>query len=177
MNLEICILAGGLSTRLGKDKARLRFGRRTMLSIIRSEAAKLKYPVRIIRRDLVPRCGPLGGIFTALKTTRAETVLFLACDMPLITNKLLKRLVTASGAKMQPVIVAQDNQLGFPFILPRTVLADVESQVAREQFSIHALAVKVKARKLRVPTRSHELFNVNTVEDAQRAAELLADRD
>jgi molybdopterin-guanine dinucleotide biosynthesis protein A len=176
MNLEICILAGGLSTRLGRDKARFRFGRRTMLSIIRGEAKELNYPVRVIRRDLVPRCGPLGGIFTALKTTRAEAVLFLACDMPLISEELLKHLVTASGTKMLPVIVAQDNRVGFPFILPRSALADVELRLAQKQFSIHALAADVKAGKLRVPKRSHELFNVNTVADAQRAAALLADR-
>jgi molybdenum cofactor guanylyltransferase len=174
MNLEICILAGGLSTRLGKDKARFRFGRRTMLSIIRSEAAKLKFPVRVISRDLVPRCGPLGGIFTALKMTRANAVLFLACDMPLITQELLKRLVSASGAKMRPVIIAQDDRVGFPFILPRSAMAEVELQISEKQFSIHALAAKVKTKKLRVPTRSHELFNVNTVEDAEQAAELLA---
>ena len=176
MNLEVCILAGGLSTRLGQDKARFRFGRRTMLSIIRSEAAKLKYPVRVVRRDLVPRCGPLGGIFTALKTSRADAVLFLACDMPLVTAKLLRRLVSAKGAKMRPVIVAQNNRVGFPFILPRTAMADVESQICEKQFSMHALAVKTNARTLRVPMRSNELLNVNTVSDSQKAAELLANR-
>ena len=176
MNLEICILAGGLSTRLGQDKARLRFGRRTMFSIIRDEAAKVGYPVRVIRRDLVPRCGPLGGIFTALKTTRADAVLFLACDMPLVTAKLLRRLVSASGAKMRPVIVAQDNRVGFPFLLPRTAMAEVEAQIGEKQFSMHALAAKTKARTLRVPMRSNELFNINTVSDAEKGADLLADR-
>jgi len=176
MKLEICILAGGLSTRLGQDKARLRFGRRTMLSIIRDEAAKVGYPVRVIRRDLMPRCGPLGGIFTALKTTRADAVLFLACDMPLVAAKLLRRLVSASGAKMRPVIVAQNNRVGFPFILPRTAMADVESQICEKQFSVHALAAKIKARTLRVSIRSNELFNVNTVSEAEKAAELLAGR-
>lgn len=177
MNLEVCILAGGLSTRLGQDKARLRFGRRTMLSIIRDEAAKVGYQVRVIRRDLMPRCGPLGGIFTALKTTRADAVLFLACDMPLVTAKLLRQLVRVSGAKMQPVTVVREKRVGFPFLLPRTAMAEVESQIGEKQFSVHALAAKIKARTLRVSMRSNELFNVNTVSDAEKAADLLADHD
>ncbi|MBI3255114.1 MAG: NTP transferase domain-containing protein, partial [Nitrosarchaeum sp.] len=34
----------------------------------------------------VPRCGPLGGILTGLRSAKTEAVLFLACDMPLITT-------------------------------------------------------------------------------------------
>src|SRR5689334_13117942 len=90
---EICILAGGLSRRMGLDKSRLKLGRRTLLGHIRAEAKRTGLPVRVIRRDCVPRCGPLGGIFTALKSTRAEWVLFLACDMPFVSGELMKWLL------------------------------------------------------------------------------------
>src|SRR5688500_2993407 len=75
--VEVCILAGGLSTRMGRAKARLRLGNRTLLGWVRRNAAALGLPVRVIRRDLVRRCGPLGGIYSALKTTKAFAVLFL----------------------------------------------------------------------------------------------------
>src|SRR6266566_1093085 len=92
-SVEICILAGGLSRRMGRDKSRLRLGRRTMLGHIRGEARKLGFPVRVIRRDAVPRCGPLGGVYTALKTTRAHAVVFLACDMPFVSADLIAFLL------------------------------------------------------------------------------------
>ena len=88
--LEVCILAGGLSSRMGRDKARLRLNGRTLLAQVRDAAQTLGCPVRVIRRDLVTRCGPLGGVFTALKTSRAEAVLFLACDMPFVSPELLR---------------------------------------------------------------------------------------
>src|ERR1700733_13460686 len=94
---EICILAGGLSRRMGKDKARLRLGQRTMLALIRAQARATGLPVRVIRRDAVPRCGPLGGIVAALKTTRVEAVLFLACDMPFVTAELLEWVLKQSN--------------------------------------------------------------------------------
>src|SRR5215213_7030364 len=94
--LEICILAGGLSSRMGRDKSKLRLGGKTLLSHVRKTAGTLDLPVRVVRRDLVPRCGPMGGIYTALKTTSAEAVLFLACDMPQISSALLKKLLQQS---------------------------------------------------------------------------------
>src|SRR5687768_5753928 len=97
MKVGICILAGGLSSRFGRDKSRVRFGRRTMLSVIRATAQELDLPVRVIRHDRVPRCGPLGGILTGLESTRADAVLFLACDMPLVTAELLRKMIEASG--------------------------------------------------------------------------------
>ena len=86
--VSVSILAGGLSSRLGRDKARVRLGRRTLLAHVRRAAKELGLPVRVIRRDLVPRCGPLGGVFTALKTSRADAELFLACDMPFVSASL-----------------------------------------------------------------------------------------
>src|ERR1051325_7409960 len=87
--LEICILAGGLSSRMGRDKSRLRLGRLTFLDRIDRAASAMGFPVRIIRDDLVPGCGPIGGIYTALSTTTAESLLFIPCDMPFLTSELL----------------------------------------------------------------------------------------
>ena len=92
--IEACILAGGLSSRMGTDKARLRLGRKTLLGHVRAAARAAGLPLRVIRRDIVPRCGPLGGVYTALRSTRAEAVMFLSCDMPFVTGELLQRLLS-----------------------------------------------------------------------------------
>jgi len=90
---EICILAGGLSSRMGRDKSRLRLGGRTLLAHVRATAKMIGLPHRIIRRDLVAHCGPLGGLYTALVTSRADATLFLSCDMPFVSAGLLEMLV------------------------------------------------------------------------------------
>src|SRR5262245_26810080 len=106
---EICVLAGGLSSRLGRDKARLRLGPRTVLGHVREQARALGLPVRVIRRDRVPRCGPLGGVYTALVTTRADAVLFLACDMPFLTAATMVRLWRRSIVERRPVFCRSDS--------------------------------------------------------------------
>src|SRR5262249_39630703 len=106
ISAEICILAGGSSKRMGRDKSRLRVGPTTMLGHIRKAAGATGLPVRIIRRDCIPKCGPLSGIYTALKTTRADAVLFLACDMPLISKDLIQFILQEVEAGMEPGLQA-----------------------------------------------------------------------
>src|SRR5213594_4238966 len=85
VTIAVCVLAGGSSSRMGRDKTLLRLGQHTLLRHARLAADGLHLPVRVIRRDLLPRCGPLSGIYTGLKTSHAEAELFLACDMPFVS--------------------------------------------------------------------------------------------
>ena len=173
---EVVILAGGLSTRMGVDKSRLRLNGRSMLALIRATASELRYPVRSLRRDAVQRCGPLGGILTALKTTRARAVLFLACDMPLISSVLLKRVRRLSASGRHAVFTAEQNRIGFPLLLPTSALSAVESQIARRALSVHELADLLQARTFYVAVGSRDLFNVNTQEDKAEAERNLRQR-
>lgn len=168
--IGIAILAGGLSSRLGCDKSRLRLGRRTLLGHVRTLARETGLPARLIRRDLVPRCGPLGGVYTALKTSRAEAELFLACDMPLVTPALLRQLLREAGAPPKAAFVTQNGQAGFPFLLPVSALVRVDREIRRRSWSLQALARSLQARKLAMsPRRRAELLNINSWEDWRRA--------
>jgi molybdopterin-guanine dinucleotide biosynthesis protein A len=157
---EICILAGGLSSRMGHDKARLRWRGKSLLRYVKDVAEESPWPVRVIRRDIVPRCGPLGGIYTALTTTRFEFVLFLACDMPFVTDDLVGRFLELKG----PAFTHGTEGAGFPFLLPRSVLLLVERQIASRRYSIQLLAKNCRAGKIR-PRDLREVFNVNTPEE------------
>ncbi|HVV00546.1 MAG TPA: molybdenum cofactor guanylyltransferase [Verrucomicrobiae bacterium] len=171
LDCEIFILAGGLSRRMGIDKARLRLGRRTMLSQVRFMAKATGLPVRIICRDIVPRCGPLGGIITSFKKSRARAILFLACDMPFVTEELLWWVVNRSLRRgpreiYRPSFVTHDGQTGFPFVLPRAVLPEIEARRASGKWSLEGLAATLNARQLRIPKKwISQLDNINTPEE------------
>ncbi len=172
-SVEICILAGGLSRRLGRNKSRLRLGRRTLLSNIRAEAKKLGLLVRVIRRDAVPRCGPLGGVYTALKSTRADAVMFLACDMPFVTAELLLAVHRRSGEGSKDLFVRSEATVGFPFVLRRVALPTVTRQIEQDKLSLHELARVLEAKTMRVPPRwRRQLRNINTPKDWRHARRL-----
>jgi molybdopterin-guanine dinucleotide biosynthesis protein A len=177
----ICILAGGLSERMGRNKARLRLGGQTLLQRIKAVARSTGLSMRIIRRDLIPRCGPLGGIYTGLKTSQAAAEIFLACDMPFVSERSLIRLVEEWKAGGKPVFFktkrtvrsAHAIEAGFPFLLPVLALRAVERQLDREQFSLQQLARVLRARCIRpLPGHNFEFFNVNTPSEWRRARQL-----
>ena len=178
----VCILAGGLSTRLGREKSRLKLDGTTMLKRIRSIADEFSTTesvssrVRVLRKDCVARCGPLGGILTGLSTSKASAVLFLACDMPFVSVVLLKKVVRASHNGERSVFVSLRNRVGFPCLLPRDGVVTVEKQITAGEFSLHALALKLRAKRLKVAARNHELLNINTPQDFERAKQLLSKR-
>jgi molybdopterin-guanine dinucleotide biosynthesis protein A len=126
----------------------------------------LGWPIRVIRRDLVPRCGPLGGVYSALKTSRAELLVFLACDMPFVSAGLLRRMRRRLAAGGSGLWVQQQGVVGFPFCLRRLVMPAVEQLLARGEFSLQALARAVGARRLvPSPAEAASLVNINTRED------------
>ena len=155
---------------MGRNKAALRLGGRTLLGRVRALAKQLGLPVRVIRRDLIPGCGPLGGIHTALTSSRAAASLFLSCDMPFVSADLLGRVIRGFGARTPALFVREAMGIGFPFLLRRSCLKIVERQLGRKQFSLQALARTLRAKTLR-PARGRvpELFNVNTPADWRQA--------
>jgi molybdenum cofactor guanylyltransferase len=157
------ILAGGLSSRMGRDKARLQLGSRTMLGHVRKSVSAISLPVRVIRKDAVARCGPLGGIVTGFLRSRADAVLFLACDMPQIEPGFLRRLIRASGGGTKAVFAACGGTPGFPFILPRSAVEVIDSQRRSGKHSLRELAEALEARF--APISASEAFNVNAPDD------------
>jgi molybdopterin-guanine dinucleotide biosynthesis protein A len=160
-----------MSSRMGRDKARLRLGRRTLLGVIRQTVHEIGLPCRAIERDLIPKCGPLSGIFTALHTSKAQSELFLACDMPFISAKSLEHLIGRYAAAKCPVFARSGEGLGFPCILPISCLALVEMQIAEKQFSLQRLAMVCGAETIDFPDR--ETLNLNTPAEFAEAKKLL----
>lgn len=165
-DLEIAILAGGVSERMGRDKLALRIGRRTTLGHVRALAASLGMPTRVIRRDLVPRCGPIGGIYTALKRARKKTILILSGDMPFVSAEFVDQLIGSLRVRDRAAFSQSDRGYGFPAVLRAEALTSVEFQMAAARRSIQALAGALGARGYRPPARLEEdLFNLNNPAD------------
>jgi molybdopterin-guanine dinucleotide biosynthesis protein A len=112
-NVRGYVLAGGASSRFGRDKALVRFGAIPLLLEIVQLAQTCTSEVAIVAdaqkyrhlgsqldilEDGWPGEGPLGGIITALQHTAATAPeyqwnLILSCDMPFLTAEWLQFLV------------------------------------------------------------------------------------
>jgi molybdopterin-guanine dinucleotide biosynthesis protein A len=105
------VLAGGKSTRLGRDKASEILLDRSLLQraidcldgvvdeIIVVKARQQSLPATIsntlvqVVEDAYPGTGPLGGIYTGLIAAEAPAAVAVACDMPLLQPALLAELL------------------------------------------------------------------------------------
>jgi molybdopterin-guanine dinucleotide biosynthesis protein A len=182
--VEVVILAGGTSSRMGRDKAHARIAGQTLLQHARAEARTTGWPVRVLRRDAVPKCGPLGGVLTALleRGTRnaecgtARVLVFLSCDMPFVSPAMIRRVAqSVSSRRMAAFFMDKQGRVGFPFALHVTALATVQRQLNNGRFSLQELAHALGARRLPVQQReSWRWFNVNTQADLAQARRLAA---
>jgi molybdopterin-guanine dinucleotide biosynthesis protein A len=162
---------------MGRDKARLRVGGRTLLQRSGDAARALGIPVRVIRRDHVPRCGPLGGVCTALQKSSSEVLLFLSCDMPCVRAELLKRLLSRLTARRDAVFVESEGWLGFPFAIRARARETVWLLQQEGRFSLQSVAEHLQAVRLRVGRACRDqLLNVNTPEAWNTYAASLRDR-
>ena len=191
------VLAGGRSTRLGRDKAsELLLGRTLLQHVIDRVSALVDEivvvsapgqplpPVSTLRpmrvaEDLYPGCGPLGGIFTGLRATDAERCLAVACDMPLLSDALLRELLRRSPAcdVVMPVIEFPEP---LHAVYGRACIDPIRERLDARQLKITNFlgAVNVcyvkedECRRFDPDLRS--FMNTNTEEDLNRARELLA---
>src|SRR4051812_5051491 len=104
------ILAGGLSSRMGEDKSRLRLGRRTFVEIAAGSLATISSRVSVVGsrtgieshglpvvRDIHEGLGALGGLHAALATCEAPWAAVVSCDLPFVTAELFERLASLRG--------------------------------------------------------------------------------
>lgn len=164
--IGICILAGGLSRRMGRNKAAICIGGLTLLQRIRKTAEELELPIRVIRRDRVPRCGPLGGIYTGLITSRAGGELFLACDMPFVEAHFLGKVIARFKKNGRPVFTRIKGVAGFPLVIPTAQDATVLQRIEAQELSIQSLASALPAVFINVKAGdAHQFRNLNSPGD------------
>jgi len=102
------VLAGGKSSRMGRDKALLELRGKPLLQRAIELARTAAHDVRIVGdpekyacfgrvvADIHTNRGPLGGIHAALANTATELNLILATDLPSIQPGFLKHLITTA---------------------------------------------------------------------------------
>src|ERR1051326_1166477 len=185
------ILAGGKSLRMGRDKALLLGGDKTLLEhtvgivgtvasrvIIVAEVAH-KYSVEgaeCVVGDQYPGTGPLGGILTGLNQVESGYHVVVACDLPFLKPALLGLLLQLSEGH-EACVPSIDSRLE-PLcgVYHNSCIPTFHRVISQgEDLSIH-MALKllglreVNEEELRSVDADLKSFtNINTLEDYGRA--------
>jgi molybdopterin-guanine dinucleotide biosynthesis protein A len=183
------VLAGGKSSRMGREKALLSKpldGKSAGL-----EQTMLEFSTQLLRSagiedimisganiggvaDLYPQGGPLSGIYTAIKTYRPQAILALPVDMPFLTPAQLKSLKIKGEIGHQATIFTGSS---LPIYLPVNALVEESLNQAfhSEAFirsgrgpSFKQIFKLAGGREIK-PDNQHSLINTNTPEQWQQA--------
>ena len=196
MGVSAIVLAGGLSRRLGRDKAlepfegeplirrvisRLsRFTDETVV-VVNSKARGKELPLphdAAIAVDIFPDSGSLGGIFTGLTAARNEWGFVVACDMPFLNTDLILHMLA-----LRPDYDAVVPLLnGYPepthAAYSSACLPHIQRRLEARELKIAGFFDDVRVRTLSeaevddLDPERLSFFNVNTPEDLARAVTL-----
>ncbi|PYY20457.1 MAG: hypothetical protein DMG60_00135 [Acidobacteria bacterium] len=183
------VLAGGVSRRMGRDKAQIPWRGGTLLThaieqvegvapkvfVVGSLGAN-KLPVPVLA-DNLSGVGPLAGIQTALSNSSTDWNLVIAVDLPLVMAEVLNWIAGFRTRATQVAIAPRVNSRLQPLcaVYHRGLLPEIDEALARQQSSIHRLLERLSTRiieedELIANGFAPETFlNVNTPEDLECA--------
>ncbi len=183
------VLAGGLSSRMGRDKALLMDGVRTFAEsavealgavcrevVICANARNAPSLARLgaarVVLDDSPGLGPLSGVVTGLRQARGADCLVVACDMPELGAAELAELVSRWPAEASVAALRLDGDRVRPLpLLCRAAMLlpaqDVLERAGQAERSLRALLTDPRAALIDVAGERwrRALTSVDTPED------------
>jgi molybdopterin-guanine dinucleotide biosynthesis protein A len=190
------ILSGGKSSRMGKNKSFLKVGDKTIIERVRDLLQGIFQNVILITNDpdeyefldlpmfedVYKHKGPLAGIHSGMLHSSTELNFIVSCDMPFMTQEMIKYLVDYKTNKLITVAKADGfiQQLAGKYskvclidaeqILKKQIEAERRDDVQRNRrCNVLKLIDRVDAEiidALKLPYYNEDLyFNMNKTED------------
>ena len=187
VSVTALLMAGGLSRRMGRDKATLIVAgeplwarQLRLLRELESEAIWISARARPEWRpeevevilDEPPSRGPLSGVAAALARLQTSHLLALAIDLPRITSAHLRKLQARAVVGCGVVPFNGDRFEPLCAIYPKEAAAVASERLQRNDVSLQGLVSTLAAKKLvraySVEAIEKELYlNVNTLQDLE----------
>lgn len=162
-NIMPVILAGGKSSRMGRNKALTDVGGKPLLAIVAGKLSEwFGAPPLLVTNtpeiyahfnlpmtgDIFPDIGPLGGIHAALRLSTKPHIFVVACDMPFLNRELLCYMAEEAGDYDLVVPCDGDRLEPLHAIYSVACLPAVEECLRRGEKKIIVFFPEVRARYL-----------------------------
>ena len=197
MKTGCIILAGGKGRRFGRDKAWVELGGQSLLQravsnlefvsdeiiVVKAQQQKLplisaRVKLRVVT-DAVSGKGPLAGIYTGLANSAFLYNLVVACDMPFISQALVKYMIKAVPG--YDVTIPRLGEWLEPLqaVYSRGCIAEIKKLLAADELKIDRLFGRVGTRYIesaeieRFDPQHLSFLNINTPDDLVKAEGLL----
>ena len=192
------VLAGGLSRRLGRDKALEPIGGQPLIRRVIQRIGQVSEEVVVVVADQArgealplddwhqiafdryPGTGSLGGIFSGLSAARHHWGIAVACDMPFLNLDLLRHMLSLRRDADAVVPVLEGRPEPTHALYSKACLPFIEEQLMAGQLKISSFYDKVRVNYMEqaeidsLDPGHLSFFNINTPEDLDKALNLVA---
>jgi len=191
------VLAGGVSRRMGRDKAFLELDGKPLIEIVLDQIRAVTTEVIVVTNaldqyahlparlvsDIHSGVGVLGGIHSGLTAAMYEHALIVGCDMPFLNPHLLEYLI--SLAPRYDIVVPRLDDLLEPLhaIYSRSSLPLIETQISAGRWQAFSFYPQAHVRYVDRDEITHfdpellSLQNANTPDDWQNVVREFAFRN
>jgi molybdenum cofactor guanylyltransferase len=185
MKITGIILAGGNSSRMGRDKGLVNFHQKPMVEYVisileplcssilistsNSDYSRYGYP---LVADDIEDLGPIGGLLSSIRRSETELNIILPCDMPLITDETIKSLINSNYIDRVTILKDEHNNI-WPLcgIYPNSVIPAILRQIIKGCYSIKGLLDQVQWKAVFASNLKGQLANINDPADLLRLEE------
>lgn len=178
------ILAGGASSRMGKDKGLCEFKGKALINYAIEALLPLCSTILISSNNIddyqdfgytvvvdeYHGIGPIGGIYSTLKKSVTRHNLIISCDTPFLNTQLLE-YVLANSDDYDIVVPEHGNSFIEPLAAyySSAIINNLKNTIESKDYKLMNFFNKVRFRKVKVdklPEYSNKLFkNLNTPDD------------
>lgn len=185
-DITSALIAGGNSNRFGSSKIQANFQGKRLIDYALHLGREISDRVIIIAgkhplpkdvnektyHDLIPNCGPLGGIYTALHFAQTLRVAIIPVDMPLLSRKVYEFLLLIKETERPVVALSHTGLESLVSLWPKSALPFVKHSLERKEFGIYKLLKTLDARKINLPNEMDNydekwFLNINTRHDME----------
>lgn len=194
-NIDGWIIAGGVSSRMGEDKAALEIGGASLMELAAKALSGISHGRISIAGD--PRefahqwpaipdvdpaaLGPISGLATALANGTGEWIGVISCDMPFVTGEVFTRLAAIAKPDADAVVPLQPDNRPQPLCAlyrRQTVQPIVKDLIQGCDRSMLNLLSQISVQYSPfsafrdLPYAEHLFFNINLPKDYERAKDI-----
>ena len=182
MDLIAVILAGGRSSRMGRDKALLELNEQKFIDLLVQELSGCckvmisaahqddyaGYGVPVIA-DETKGIGPIEGIRQALRSSGSDYVFVCAVDTPFVRKEMIQYLAEFISSDYDAFVFRDGNRI-HPHIgiYSRTALPAIEEMIGEKQYRLTELLSRIRTKYVDIGTSCFDrkvLRNINTPDD------------
>ena len=181
------ILCGGKSCRFGTDKGLCTLAGKLMISypleamknlcdeiIISSNDSRYERLGYKVVPDEVKDTGPIGGIYSALKHSATTDNLIVSCDMPFVTERLLRYIFDNKNGALVAAAYSGNYIEPLCSYFHKESLAVIEQMIQAGEYKLTRLQDKLDFKKITIDENldfytGYLFLNVNTRKDYEKA--------